>query len=261
MLTVLCSAKGSPGVTSSALALAAAWPNAVTLLEADEAGSDLAVRLRTSSGQALPETPTVATLASAARDREINPHLVRKWAQAINDQVHVIPSVASTEAAAGLVTLWDRLATALAASETDVLVDVGRLHSGSPAMSLVSAADAVVIVCRADPASVVHLRERVRHVTGSLTRGRRKVAPIVPLVVTTARAAAADVADVASVMDAAKLQTAAPIYLSWDPKALTALEAGQSPAGRLSKTTLLRSAQQASDQLLGRRASVTEVTA
>lgn len=256
MLTVLCSAKGSPGATSTGLALAAAWPNAVTLVEADEAGSDLAVRVRTSAGQALPETPTVATLAAAAREREVNPHLVRRWGQALNEQVHVIPGVGSQESAAALISLWDGLANALSASETDVLVDVGRLHTGSPTMALVQAADAVVVVCRADPASLIHLRERVRHLGATLGRGRRRAAPIVPLIVTSARTADRDVADVAMVLAQAGLTVEAPLYISWDVKTLQLLEQGHTPAGRLSKTALLRSAQQASDRLLAQRAPV-----
>lgn len=254
MLTALCSSKGSPGVTSAGLALAAAWPHQVALVEADEAGGDLPIRARTSTGQALPETPTVATLAAAARAQDHDPHLISRHACSLNEQVHVVPGFASTEAGSGMVSLWDSLAAGLEASEIDVLVDVGRVHSGSLAMRVVEAADVVVVVARADVASVVHLRDRVRHLSAALGRGRRKPAQLVPLVVSTVRHAVRDVDDVAEILAADQLRTAAPIYLAWDPAALERIEAGEDPRGRsLFKTNLIRSAQQAADQLLALR--------
>ena len=41
MLIALCSAKGAPGVTTSALALALSWPRPVILAELDPAGGDV----------------------------------------------------------------------------------------------------------------------------------------------------------------------------------------------------------------------------
>lgn len=257
MLTVLCSSKGSPGVTSAGLALAGAWPHHVTLVEADEAGGDLAIRVRTQSGQALAETPTVATLAAAARAQDRDPHLVDRHAQSLNERIHVVPGYASAEAGSGMSGLWEALAGGLEASETDALVDVGRIHTGSPAMSVVEAADAVVVVARPDLASIVHLRDRIKHLAATLGRGRRQAAHVVPLVISTDRTAARDVDDVAEILTAAQLRTTRPSYLVWDHAALARLEAGEHPGGRLSKTNLLRSAQQADDQLLALRTPAT----
>ncbi len=67
MLVALCSDKGSPGTTTTALALAAGWPTPAVVIEADPYGGDLGLRLRTETGCVLPETPTVLTLATAAR--------------------------------------------------------------------------------------------------------------------------------------------------------------------------------------------------
>ena len=53
MLIALCSDKGSPGVTTTALALGSAWVTPVVVVEADLAGGDLAIRLRP-HGAALP---------------------------------------------------------------------------------------------------------------------------------------------------------------------------------------------------------------
>ena len=41
MLIALCSVKGAPGVTTSALALALSWPRPVVLAELDPAGGDV----------------------------------------------------------------------------------------------------------------------------------------------------------------------------------------------------------------------------
>lgn len=246
MLTVLCSAKGSPGVTSAGLALAAAWPHQVVLVEADTAGGDLAIRTRTTDGQALPETPTIATVAAAARAAGPDTDVVSQYAHALNDVIRLVPGIASAEASAGMTGLWDVLASGLRSPQIDILADVGRLHSGAPAMRLVEAADVVAIVVRAEVSGVVHFRERIRNLADTFT-GRRPI--LVPLIVSTARHATRNVADVVEILDAERLATAEPVYVAWDPAALARLEGGEPPQGRLAKTALVRSAQQAADRL------------
>lgn len=64
MLIGLCSLKSSPGVTTTAIALAAAWPvNAPrpTIIEADAHGGDIAVRFYVA------EDPGLQSLAAASR--------------------------------------------------------------------------------------------------------------------------------------------------------------------------------------------------
>ena len=90
MLVALCSDKGSPGTTITALALASAWPEPAVVVEADAYGGDLAIRLRTQAGDALPEAPTVLTLATAARTAR-DSDVVTRYTQRINDQVAVVP--------------------------------------------------------------------------------------------------------------------------------------------------------------------------
>lgn len=261
MLTVLCSGKGSPGVTSSALALASAWPSPAVLVEADEGGGDLAIRLRTAAGQALPETPTVATLAADAR-AEAEPLKVTSRAVPLNDQVGVFPGFGSAEQGAGMVTLWDPLAHVLTRAHTDVILDLGQLHSGSLTMRLAETADVVIVVARARLDSVIHLRTRITNLAHTLGRTQGRQPVIVPLLITHARTAASDVNDVAEVLAASGLRIPKPVHLAWDPAALTRLENGEDPHGRLSRTTLIRSARQVAGQLLGHRRAATpsEVT-
>ena len=66
MFIALCGDKGSPGVTTTALVLASAWAGQAIAVEADPAGGDLAIRLHP-GGSTLPETPTVLSVATAAR--------------------------------------------------------------------------------------------------------------------------------------------------------------------------------------------------
>ena len=85
MLLCLASIKGSPGVTTTALALAACWPASWrrVLVEADPAGGDLAARY------GLPLTPGLVSLAAAAR-RSTDPELVWEHAQELPGGLPVV---------------------------------------------------------------------------------------------------------------------------------------------------------------------------
>jgi len=69
-LIALCADKGSPGVTTAALALAVTWPCPVAVAEVDPSGGDLALGLTDGRGQfELVEQPNLLTFAAAARPR------------------------------------------------------------------------------------------------------------------------------------------------------------------------------------------------
>ena len=241
MLVAVCSDKGSPGATTTALALAAAWPTPATLVEADPYGGDLAIRLRTGSGETLPETPTVLTLATAARTgRE---RLLVRYAMKVNDNVSVVPGHLVAEQASG-VTDWQPLGDALAVEPTPVLVDLGRLHSGSPVLPVAAAAVAVVVVSRADAASVIRLRERLSRLVPALAARRTAPVRVWPVLVTKARQGERDVEDLHRLLS----DTAAgPLiqgigHLALDPDAVARLEAGENPGAWLARSNLMRTA-------------------
>ncbi|MCP5854114.1 hypothetical protein NL323_29700, partial [Klebsiella pneumoniae] len=52
-LIVLGAAKGAPGVTTAAVALAAVWPRSAVVAECDPSGGDLALRLTGAGGRPL----------------------------------------------------------------------------------------------------------------------------------------------------------------------------------------------------------------
>ena len=66
MLLTVTGEKGSPGATTTALALGHALAGSRLVIEADASGGDLAFRLRR-DGRPLPESPTVLTAVAAAR--------------------------------------------------------------------------------------------------------------------------------------------------------------------------------------------------
>lgn len=249
MFVVVCSAKGSPGTTTTALALAAAWPaeTPVVAVEADPAGGDLGIRLTGRSG-ALPPSPTVATLAAAARDG--GEDVVRRHAIALNDQLSVVPGYLSPNQGRAIATLWQPLGQALRRADVDSVVDVGRLGTSSPATPLLNEADAAVVVVRADIASLIHARDQIHYLP------IRPGTAIIPLVIGRAADSAADRADVDQVLAAEGLAVEPAAHISWDQAAVRALEAGQSPAGRaLVRSKLIRSAQVVADRLVEHRAA------
>ena len=77
MLLTVTGEKGSPGATTTALALGHALAGSRLVIEADASGGDLAFRLRR-DGRPLPESPTVLTAVAAARN-EVNLRAGRKF--------------------------------------------------------------------------------------------------------------------------------------------------------------------------------------
>ena len=89
-------------------------------METDLFGGDLGVRLRTRRDGALPEAPTVLTVAAAARTSR-EPDLISRHAHHFTEAVSVVPGHLCAEQAAGGVD-WEALGSALAASEVPVFV-------------------------------------------------------------------------------------------------------------------------------------------
>lgn len=164
----LVSAKGAPGVTTSALLLAAVWPLAAVLVEADPAGGDLRFCLSGSDGRPLRADAGVVSLLAAhslagvVTDRRLLGH-----AQQLPGGLPVLVgpgSPAQTEALRGQ---WPQLATAVAACQQDVVVDVGRTDGRRDTdLMLLRAADAVLVVCRGSVSSIAHTRDLLGSLLG-----------------------------------------------------------------------------------------------
>lgn len=256
-MIVVAADKGSPGATVTALALASAWPQPATLVEADPWGADLPLRVRR-HGEVLADRETVLSLATAATARDSEGRLpeggdlVDRYAQDLSDHVRLVPGPVSAERAAA-VPNWRALADALEASARPVIADLGRLHVASPSMPIAVAADVVVVVCRGEIGSVLRLRERVTALVPALAELRGAAPRVVPVVISSKRHGPGDAADV----QAALAETAAGPFiptvgsLAWDPSAVEALYRGEDPTGRLlARTALMRSATELASRIL-----------
>src|SRR6516162_3108408 len=158
-LIALASVKSSPGVTTTALALASAWKNAERrlLAETDPSGGDLGLWL------GLPANAGLAGLAAAARHGH-DAGLPWRHARELAGGAHLITAPAGAEQAAACVTALAaaKLPQELAAGPEPVLADCGRLYPGSPALAVAAAAVVTLVVVRPQVSELAHLEPRVR---------------------------------------------------------------------------------------------------
>lgn len=245
MLVTVCSAKGSPGVTSLALTIAAVWPDQpATLLEADPTGGDLAFRCRHVSGREVATSPNLVGLATAVRgsslDGLVDPGLVTEHSQPLACGVRLVPGVPAPAQARGLGSLWGQIAQAATGSSTDVIADLGRLERTGPSTQFAAAADVVVVVCAPTLESVMHVRHLILDVIPTLP-ARPTGRIFLPVVVGPHRQAAGDAADIDQILGGLGMPIERTVPVAYEPRALAELEAGANPAGRLARTHLLQS--------------------
>ena len=253
MLIAICSAKGAPGVTSTALTLTAAWPRPAVLLEADPAGGDLAYRCRAASGPVF-ASPNMVTLAAAVRGGVPSPQVLGENAQQLACGVDLVQGVTAPAQGRGLGSLWSAIAEACTASDVDVIVDLGRLDRTRAALPIAEAADCVLPVAATSLESVMQLREQLRELVGALNAHR--VATVVPMIVGIDPHAERDCAQLDELLTTAGLPVQPSQHLPYDPKALARLEAGEPATGRLGRTLLIRGAHKVASTLLQRSGPV-----
>jgi hypothetical protein len=156
-LIALGSLKGSPGVTTTALGLAARWPRGEqpVVVECDPAGGDLLARLR------LETSPGLVSLAAAAR-RGVEPGLVWQHAQRMPGGLPVVVGPAGAEQARAALHQLEALQPGALRRAADrpgtvVLADCGRLDPGTPWTGAARDADVVVILARARDEDLSHV--------------------------------------------------------------------------------------------------------
>ncbi len=152
--------KGSPGVTTTALSLAAVWPRRALLAELDPSGGDIVLRLRGPRQTMLSPERGLISLAVAAR-RSLTTEALWQHVQVLDGGLEVLVGLAAPEQAGGLGALWRPLAGVLAGVPgLDVLADCGRLYPGTPAMEVLRGSALTVLVTRPEVDAVAHLRAR-----------------------------------------------------------------------------------------------------
>ncbi|SCL23841.1 Cellulose biosynthesis protein BcsQ [Micromonospora nigra] len=166
-IIALVSAKGSPGVTTSALACALSWHRRVVLAECDPAGGSI---LAGYLGGALDGPRGIGELAvGELRDGNLETAF---WSQLVDLDAPrrerlLLPGVVDPAQAGSVIPLWQRFAdffTGLERGEPayDVLVDCGRLHVVGPPWPILRAASVVLLVTRANLPDLSGTRAMVR---------------------------------------------------------------------------------------------------
>jgi hypothetical protein len=247
-LIAVAADKGSPGVTTAAIALATAWPQPVLLAECDPAGGDLAYRLPAAGGGRLDVQRGMLSLAIAAR-RGLSPGQVWEHTQRLHGGLPVLTGVTTAEQGAGLDALWGRVGAVLAElPEADVIADCGRIGVDGPFYDLLAQATSVVLVMRATLAEVVRLRERVATVA-ACGKKRNSAGPLVGVVaVAGQRDFSGTLAELSRALDQGKTGAKLIGGLAYEPKSAAAL--GGQPGGSLGKSLLIRSARDIARRLV-----------
>ena len=150
----LTSARGAPGVTTTALALTAAWPRPVLLLEADVSGSSSILAGYLGGTRAhdhglvdLALAHRAGTLFSSLQQSSVELPGTNKW---------LLPGLVSPAQAANLRPVWDPLAAVLSGLERegmDVIIDAGRLGAEHGPLPLLRQAEVMLLVGAGQPYS------------------------------------------------------------------------------------------------------------
>ncbi len=251
-LVAMISAKGAPGVSTLAVALAAVHPRPAVVADLDPAGGDLALRYRDEQGRPLDPERGLLSLGAAVRHGAADP---RPHLQTIAGGLEVLVGIASPEQVTGLGPVWPRVSAVLRATpDRDVFADCGRFTSGSPALPVLVEADAVVIVTRSTLEQLAHLRERVQAVA-AVTRAGRRGGPVGVAVIAGARERSV-AGDLQRLLDAGGLEAVVLGAVALDPKGAGLLASGRH--GGVGRSPLVRSVRSLAPAV-ARHAEVTAV--
>lgn len=239
MAVVVCaSATGAPGVTTTALGLALAWPRDVLLADCDRDPAQVVqagyLRGANLAGRGL--------LALSRAHREGRPLAQEVWMQAVplsaSDEParRFLPGFTHPGSAALFQPVWSELGQAfveLADSGADVIVDGGRVgRDGLPA-GLLSAADVVLLIVRSSLRSLVALRLHLPGVINQLATASDRASVGLAIVGEGRPYSAAEIGQ----------QFGCPAWFSvaFDPQAAAVLSDGEPTPRRFGEAPLLRS--------------------
>lgn len=238
----LTSAHGAPGVTTSALALVAAWEVArpgrrVLLIDADPAGSGVLVGpLR----DGVPDTAGVSLLA--ATRPPLSAEQVIGCCVALDEGAMrmVLPGVADPLQARPLAATWAALvdvARELSMRGVDVVVDTGRLGHRHEPTPWLTEADLLAVVFRGDLAGVVPAAAAARTMT-MLRAGRSAPTALV------VDSGSYSVGEVASAVGVREVMT-----LAHDERGARSVAAGLARGMRLDRSPLMRTTRSVVERL------------
>jgi hypothetical protein len=251
VILTVCADKGSPGVSTVATALGVVWPGERVLLEADPSGGDAALRMRTPQGELLARQPNVRALSVDARSGPL-PSSLLSYAQQTSLGLPVIAATdMRTEDLALISKQWPAVAAAASQWQGTVIADLGRLQEDSASGAVAAASTVVVLVARATPEGLYHLRERASALTARLGQGQHGRSPLTVALICGPKEHTARLGDLRAHLDADATTSAIPIagWIAQDPRGVQALRDGQLDK-QLMRSDLIRSVTALTETLL-----------
>ena len=245
-LTLLASAKGSPGVTTTALAMASVWPRPVVLAECDPAGGDLLAGFLRAAAR---PSGGLLDVALAARRGLTPDEVLRRCLRLTDDgEVLLLPGLTDPGHVSTVTPSMPRIASTfrdLGSADTpyDVLTDCGRLGAPWP-IDLLTAADNVVLVLRPTLPQV----HSAKHQLAQIQHVREDPATEVGLLL---------VGDAPYSRAEVEAALGAPVLgvVAHDPRAAEALTTGSTRGRWFDRSPLIRSVSQLATTLTERRAT------
>lgn len=236
-LVAIAAAKGSPGVTTTALLVGGLWPRPVIVAECDPSGGDVAYRMPGADGRPLDPQVGLLSLGAAGR-KTLHPELVFDHTQQIVGGLDVLAGVAVPEQAGGLANQWAQLGPVMNDLENcDVVADLGRVGATTPQNSMLVSAHAVVMVVGIRPSNVIHLRERLSVISAAIGG---PVGPPVHIVVVAPPKRTKAVGELRDAVARTEVPVAKVHHLAYDERGADVFH-GQ-VVGRPNRTALVRSA-------------------
>ncbi len=168
----LCSAKGSPGVTTLTCALAAVWPPSrrVVVAECDPSGGDVAARFGLSQRRGMTSL-VLAHRQDPAREPQFSNHV-----QCLPGGLEILVAPVSAGSALALDRELGLVGAAALGNVSDVLIDCGRFVQNAPGQTaLIQSADLVLLVVRADVSGVAHVESLIDTLSISNTERHGKL--------------------------------------------------------------------------------------
>lgn len=184
-LIALAADKGSPGVTTAAVALSAVWPRRALLAEVDTAGGDLVYRSASANGGPLDPNTGMLSLAATAR-RGLAPEQLWEHSQRLSGGLDVLVGLGTAEQSAGLAGQWGTLGRAFASladspqpdAAADVIADCGRIGPETASVPLFEHAALVLLIARGEPEQIARVRDRAAALSSRLHGGQRGAAQL-----------------------------------------------------------------------------------
>jgi hypothetical protein len=250
MIVAVCSDKGSPGVSTLAVALGLVWPGQRAVVEADPSGGVLGFRLRRAdSGEVLNPDPSIASVGAVARLGLPADGLTR-YTQPTMLGVPVVPGPLTAERFTPLRSLWPQIAAEVKGWSGTAITDLGRLQPGNAAVPMARAATAVLLLARADLEGLFQLRERAGELAQLLGDVTREVNPVAVVVTGPPKQRAQALRQVTEMLTAAGSPVPVAGFFAHDPAAAAGLWQGQ-VTRRLAGSELVRSARDIAETVIG----------